>query len=133
MHDDAGAPVATEQLTAQILEAGQNTLVFDPDLEDQAISNSPEWQVYHSLLANLGIEDGALDGYQGFLKRYPKSPLASVARTRIRCISREIRGLKGRKGVPLPIYKGGSSVSAANQPDKSLEVKPDRPASPSVR
>jgi len=75
----------------------------------------------------------ALDGYQGFLKRYPKSPLASVARTRIRCISREIRGLKGRKGVPLPIYKGGSSVSAANQPDKSPEVKPDRPASPSVR
>ena len=75
MHDDAGAPVATEQLTAQILEAGQNTLVFDPDLEDQAISNSPEWQVYHSLLANLGIEDGALDAMMTGVDTRLVSPL----------------------------------------------------------
>ena len=62
----------------------------------------------------------ALDGYELFLKRYPNSPLAEVASTRIRCVNREVRGMLGRKNMPRPMYRGESSQVVGDHGDKSL-------------
>lgn len=48
----------------------------------------------------------AIDGYEAFLERYPRSPLAKIARLRIRCINREVRSMLGRTGMPRPLYRG---------------------------
>ena len=55
-----------------------------------------------------GDYKSALDGYEGFLRAYPSSPLAQVARLRIRCIHREVRSLLGRTDTPRPMYRGQS-------------------------
>lgn len=44
----------------------------------------------------------ALDGYESFLKLYPESPLADVARIRIRSINREVNAVLGRSDIPKP-------------------------------
>ncbi len=73
-----------------------------------------------------GNYERALDGYQDFLRHYPKSPLADVAEQRIRTINREVSSMLGRSDMPRPVYhKGGDaggigSVEAA-EPEPGAE------------
>jgi hypothetical protein len=53
-----------------------------------------------------GEYDAALDDYQVFLERHPRSPLTETARMRIRAINREIRAVMDREHVPSPTYVG---------------------------
>ncbi len=54
----------------------------------------------------LGNYDGALSGYQAFLRTYPLSPLAETAEMRLRNIKREVSSVMGRQGMPRPLYHG---------------------------
>lgn len=51
-----------------------------------------------------GDYEVALAGYESFLKLYPTSPLAGVARTRIRNIRREVDSMLGRSEGLRPVY-----------------------------
>jgi len=53
-----------------------------------------------------GEYDAALDDYQVFIERHPRSPLTDTARMRIRAINREIRTVMDREHVPSPTYVG---------------------------
>lgn len=61
-----------------------------------------------------GSYNKAMDGYETFLKRYPNSPLADVAKLRIRSINREVRGMLGRTGTPRPVYRGEKNDATKN-------------------
>lgn len=61
-----------------------------------------------------GDYDAALQGYHTFLKRHPKSPLASMAKLRIRCIQREVKALLDRHDMPRPIYLGSQPDATHN-------------------
>lgn len=56
----------------------------------------------------------AVKGYHEFLKRHPKSPLARMAKLRIRCIQREVRAMLDRHDMPRPIYIGSKSDATPN-------------------
>lgn len=58
-----------------------------------------------------GTYSEALDGYEDFLKRHPTSPLAKVAKQRIRCINREVRSMLGRSDSPRPVYRADAQTS----------------------
>ena len=58
----------------------------------------------------------ALTLYQHFLRRYPTSPLAEVARLRIRSIHREVHGILGRNDMPRPRYRATGRDAAAVPP-----------------
>ncbi len=62
-----------------------------------------------------GDYDAALANYEGFLKRYPMSPLAQMARLRVRCIEREVRAMLDRPDAPRPIYR-------AQRPDTTTDA-----------
>jgi hypothetical protein len=51
-----------------------------------------------------GDYEGATMDYQEFLQRFPNSPLASIARQRLRNIDRELEAVMGRRSSPAPIY-----------------------------
>ncbi len=72
-----------------------------------------------------GRYEAALDGYEGFLKRYPRSPLADIAKTRIRTINREVRSMLGRTDTPRPMYRAPSdNATASDIPDATSSRKP---------
>lgn len=71
----------------------------------------------------------ALGDYEVFLKTYPSSPLARVARQRIRCLNREVQALLGRHGMPRPIYlPPPQNTTADGAPAPDARVSP--PAGP---
>lgn len=51
-----------------------------------------------------GEYDDALDDYQAFLQRFPRSPLAETARLRVRSINREVQSLMETQNMPEPRY-----------------------------
>lgn len=85
----------------------------------------------------LGNYDGALSGYQAFLRTYPLSPLAETAEMRLRNIKREVSSVMGRQGMPRPVYHGSERAgsvttlapsSDADTPlDSVLDSVPNKP------
>lgn len=55
-------------------------------------------------LLHAGDYDGAAGLYTDFLDRHPSSPLAPIARQRLRNIDRELEAVMGRRSTPAPIY-----------------------------
>jgi hypothetical protein len=55
-------------------------------------------------LLRAGDYDGATRLYEAFLADHPRSPLARVARQRLRNIDRELEAVMGRRATPAPIY-----------------------------
>ena len=62
-----------------------------------------------------GDYEGALDGYESFLRLFPESPLAEMAELRIRTIRREVSSVLGRTDIPRPTYRGGTSEGLGAQ------------------
>lgn len=60
-----------------------------------------------------GDYQDAIDGYQAFLKNYPASPLARVARQRLHAINRELRAVLKRTDMPRPHYRDQSANTTA--------------------
>ena len=63
-----------------------------------------------------GEYDAALDDYQAFLERYPRSPLSDTARLRVRSINREIQSMMNRKSGPEARYVGTRGEDEADEP-----------------
>jgi hypothetical protein len=66
----------------------------------------PPAQAFEDAEARLreGDYDGATRLYQTFLASHPHSPLAPIARQRLRNIDRELEAVMGRRATPAPIY-----------------------------
>ena len=47
----------------------------------------------------------AIGGYEAFLKHYPASPLAKIARLRLRAINHEVGAVLKRNDMPRPDYR----------------------------
>jgi hypothetical protein len=52
-----------------------------------------------------GSYQEAIDGYESFLRHYPASPLARIARLRLRAINREVGAVLKRHDMPTPEYR----------------------------
>ncbi len=78
-----------------------------------------------------GEYDDALDDYQAFLERFPRSPLAETARLRVRSINREVQSLMETQNMPEPRYvaddptnhPGDDSVNSQPSPDATSKPK----------
>ncbi len=69
-----------------------------------------------------GEYDAALDDYQAFLQRFPRSPLAETARLRVRSINREVQSVMGASETPDPRYlgpRGGPGDDAPPEVDRA--------------
>ena len=73
-----------------------------------------------------GEYDAALDDYQAFVDRYPRSPLAETARLRIRSINREVQSMMNRKSGPEARYVGTEGDDDPEAP--APEPASDEPA-----
>jgi outer membrane protein assembly factor BamD (BamD/ComL family) len=78
-----------------------------------------------------GEYDDALDDYQAFLERFPRSPLAETARLRVRSINREVQSLMETQNMPEPHYiadgptnhPAGDSVNSQPSSDATSKSK----------
>lgn len=73
----------------------------------------------------LGNYDGALSGYQAFLRTYPLSPLAETAEMRLRNIKREVSSVMGRQGMPRPVYHGSARAGSATTSSSTSNNNPN--------
>ena len=89
-------------------------------------SSSTETSTFEQ--AEIAYREGsyrrALDSYERFLERYPRSPLAATARMRIRCINREVQAMLGRTGTPRPLYLGEGEDATAPPLEPPDQVEP---------
>ncbi len=74
-----------------------------------------------------GNYDGALNGYQAFLRTYPMSPLAKTAEMRLRNIRREVSSVMGRQGMPRPVYHGSKRAGSEGEAQEDDESIIDQP------
>ncbi|RAL25264.1 hypothetical protein DL240_03365 [Lujinxingia litoralis] len=78
--------------------------------------------------AEVHYRDGnygeALSGYQGFLKRYPTSPLAPTVEMRLRNIHREVGSVMERQGSPSPVYHGSRGDQSSAGPVLDVSAPP---------
>lgn len=78
-----------------------------------------------------GEYDDALDDYQAFLERFPRSPLAETARLRVRSINREVQSLMETQDMPEPRYIADDPTnhpaddSVNSQPSSDAVSKPE--------
>lgn len=68
----------------------------------------------------------ALTGYQRFLERYPQSPLASTAETRLRTIHREVSSVMETGDSPRPSYHGFDGEQSSSPPSGKTDDESDK-------
>ena len=59
-----------------------------------------------------GEYEAALDDYQAFLHRYPRSPLAETVKMRKKTVNHEVQSILSRDDMPEPRYVGEQNVEA---------------------
>jgi len=72
-----------------------------------------------------GEYDDALDDYQAFLERFPRSPLAETARLRVRSINREVQSLMETQNMPEPQYVADHPTNHPADDSVNSEPSPD--------
>lgn len=90
----------TKMSTILLLLAGSLWLAA---CEDPKAPPATQFERAEELL-RAGDYDGATRLYEEFIDDHPHSPLAPIARLRLRNIDRELEAVMGRRATPAPIY-----------------------------